>query len=179
MSTSSSVTETVAPMDTYKNGHEFGYMPHYQHYAAVLEAGGLKLSSPEQRYLIDVIRRETRTPAARPTSGRRSTKYKPVVTKREGVAQYCSLRITSQEEDLLRSLLGDRDESAGPSSSPSYPSPASSGSSQGIPVERNQEVQKSHPSGHAAIFIPFSDDDEDVKPWIKKDDDENEERSRL
>lgn len=170
-------------MDTYKNLNGFDYMPHYQHYAAVLEAGGWQLSSPEQRYLIDVIRKETAIPAKKINQGhgRRSTKHnivqpptpgsQPATPRRNEISQYCSLRITSQEEDLLRSLLGDRDRVVERASSPSIQSPAPARSGHSTSAK---EVQESVSTGHAAILIPFSDDEEDQKPYIKEDDDEDE-----
>lgn len=168
-------------MDVYEKPDDFVYMPHYQHYAAVLEAGGLQLSSPEQRYLISLIRRETRVAprTASHATARRSIKHnivssssrchKPVAKKGNEGSRLYGLRTTSQEEDLLRSLLGSRDVKTEEASDSSSQSSSSACSSQDSLSPKSGHDPDPISSGHAAIVIPFSNDEDDMKPYITKD----------
>lgn len=176
---SSSMTSTAAAMTNgYEESNDFGYMPHYQHYAAILEAGGLKLSSPEQRYLISLIHRETCTTpkTAIQAASRRSSKHsivhlassrpKPVTTKRDEGSRFCGLRTTCQEEDLLLSLLGDHDIETDQRRDSSTQFPRSECSSKDALFPKTRHDPDPISSEHAAIVIPFSTNEEDQKPYF-------------
>lgn len=176
MSASSSTTSTAAAMNHCEVPKDFGYMPHYQHYAAVLEAGGLQLSTSEQRYLISLIRGQTRTTPKTTSQGqrRRSSTHRiihsaprrpqPVTATCNENSRLCGLRTTDREEDLLYSLVGSRDlETDRVSDSPAG-SPASDCSikdEQSVDTESGAECPS---SSYAAIIIPFSTDDDEQKP---------------
>lgn len=169
-------------MDPYEKSNDFGYMSHYQHYAAVLKAGGFKLSSPEQQFLISLIRRETRTTTktATQTTARRSSKHnivhsssrrpQPATAKRIEVSQFCRLRVTNQEEDLLHSLLGNRDVESDGVSGPSAQSPPSDCFSQDAQSPETRHDPDPISFGHAAIVIPFSTDEEEPKSYFTNSD---------